>query len=89
MLNLDEPQVYKKYDPEGMLAHIHNIPELCQQAWQMALSFKLPPDYAEALAGNLSRVRYHAQTGDMGLAHWTSRLAPAVPEAELDRKSVV
>jgi len=45
--NLDDPQLFKRYDPEGMLNHLHNLPQLCQQAWQMALSFKLPPDYAE------------------------------------------
>lgn len=46
MLNLDEQQVYKKDDPEGMLTHIHNIPELCRQAWQMATAFDLPEDYS-------------------------------------------
>ncbi len=47
MLNLDEPKVYKKYDPEGMLTHIHNLPELCRQAWQMATAFNLPQDYSQ------------------------------------------
>ena len=46
MLNLDDLQVYKKYDPEGMLTHIHNIPELCKQAWQMATTFDLSEDYS-------------------------------------------
>ncbi len=45
MINLDAPQSYKKYDPQGMLSHIHNTPELCQQAWQMAMSFGLPSEY--------------------------------------------
>jgi glucose/mannose-6-phosphate isomerase len=48
MLNLDDPQVYKKYDPEGMLSHIHELPQLCRQAWQMATVFDLPQDYSQA-----------------------------------------
>ena len=47
MLNLDDPQVYKTYDPQSMLTHIHNLPELCQQAWQMATVFDLPQDYSQ------------------------------------------
>jgi len=46
MINLDNPQVYKQYDPQDMLTHIHNVPELCRQAWQMAAPFALPPDYS-------------------------------------------
>ncbi len=45
--NLDDPQVYKQYDPEGMLIHLHEMPQLCQQAWQMAMNFDLPQDYPE------------------------------------------
>jgi glucose/mannose-6-phosphate isomerase len=33
-------------DPEGMLARIKELPMQCRQAWQAALSFKLPADYA-------------------------------------------
>jgi glucose/mannose-6-phosphate isomerase len=44
---LDDPQLFKQYDPEGMRNHLHRLPQLCQQAWQMALSFELPPDYAD------------------------------------------
>ena len=46
MLNLDDPQVYAQYDPQGMLSHIHNLPQMCRRAWQMAEAFKLPDDYA-------------------------------------------
>ena len=46
MINLDDPQIYKQYDPQDMLAHIHNVPELCRQAWQLAASFNLPLDYS-------------------------------------------
>jgi len=47
MPNLDDPQVFKQYDPEGMLDRIHEMPQLCQQAWQMAMNFNLPQDYSE------------------------------------------
>jgi len=47
MLNLDDSQVYKQYDPEGMLAHIHEVPQLCQQAWRMAMDFNLPQEYSQ------------------------------------------
>jgi len=45
--DLDDPQVYRQYDPEDMLIHLHKMPELCQQAWQMAMNFDLPQDYSE------------------------------------------
>jgi glucose/mannose-6-phosphate isomerase len=46
-INLDDPQLLKQLDPEGMLARLHEIPFLCQQAWQMATEFKLPADYID------------------------------------------
>jgi glucose/mannose-6-phosphate isomerase len=42
---LDDLKIYQKYDPAGMLTHIHNFPDLCRQAWQMALNIKLPDEY--------------------------------------------
>ncbi len=47
MINLDDPKVYKQYDPEDMLGHIHEVPQLCQTAWQMAQAFDLPQDYSQ------------------------------------------
>lgn len=44
-INLDDPEVFKQYDPEGMLARIKEMPWQCQQAWQAAMSFNLPADY--------------------------------------------
>ncbi len=44
---MDDPQLFKQYDPEGMLDRIHQMPELCQQAWQMAMKFDLPQSYSE------------------------------------------
>ena len=45
--NLDNPQVYKQFDPAGMLTCLHEVPQLCQQAWQMAMDFDLPRDYSK------------------------------------------
>lgn len=45
--NLDDPQLLKQLDPEDMLARLHEMPSLCQQAWQMATEFKLPADYTD------------------------------------------
>ncbi len=45
-VNLDDPAVYKKYDPEGMIERIKELPAQCKQAWQAAMDFNLPPHYA-------------------------------------------
>jgi len=45
--DLDNPRLFKQYDADGMLDRIHEMPGQCQQAWQMALDFELPPAYAE------------------------------------------
>ncbi|MCK5577652.1 MAG: bifunctional phosphoglucose/phosphomannose isomerase [Dehalococcoidales bacterium] len=44
--NLDDPKLYSRYDPGEMLARIHEVPRICQQAWQMAMAFDLPEDYS-------------------------------------------
>ena len=44
---MDSPQVYQQFDPEGMLLCLHEMPQLCQQAWQMAMKFDLPQDYSK------------------------------------------
>jgi len=46
-INLDDPQIFKQYDPDGMLARIHEVPWQCQQAWQTAMDFTLPAGYSE------------------------------------------
>ncbi|MBI4186204.1 MAG: bifunctional phosphoglucose/phosphomannose isomerase [Chloroflexi bacterium] len=45
-ISLDDPQVLKQYDQEGMLDRIHEMPWQCQQAWQMAMDFSLPRGYS-------------------------------------------
>ena len=47
MISLDEPRIFEQYDLEDMLGHLHRLPELCRQAWQMAAGFDLPSDYGE------------------------------------------
>ena len=47
MVDLDNPQTYQQLDPSGMLQHLHELPEQCQRAWQNALKFDLPEDYAK------------------------------------------
>ena len=44
-INLDDLKTYQKLDPEGMLARIKELPIQCKQAWQLSMSFSLPPDY--------------------------------------------
>jgi glucose/mannose-6-phosphate isomerase len=45
-INLDDVSIYKKNDPAGMLERIKELPMQCRQAWQAAMEFKLPADYA-------------------------------------------
>ncbi len=44
---LDNPQSFKKLDAEDMLSRIHEMPEQCRKAWQMAMDFSLPADYSK------------------------------------------
>lgn len=44
--NLDDVKIYPKLDPDGMLARIKELPMQCRQAWQAAMSLKLPADYS-------------------------------------------
>ncbi|MBE0415899.1 MAG: bifunctional phosphoglucose/phosphomannose isomerase [Dehalococcoidia bacterium] len=46
MTNLDDPEVYRKFDPSDMLGRISELPKQCREAWESAMSFPLPPDYA-------------------------------------------
>lgn len=80
-INLDDSQVYKKYDPDGMLARIHDVPGLCRQAWQLAMDFDLPQDYSRvdrvvvlgmggsAIGGDLVRSLVSAEASIPVLVH--------------------
>jgi glucose/mannose-6-phosphate isomerase len=45
ILNLDDLELYKKADPDGMLARIKELPEQFRQAWRGVMDFELPADY--------------------------------------------
>jgi glucose/mannose-6-phosphate isomerase len=45
MVNLDDPMIYRQTDSLGMLTHLHNFPEQCQQAWEKIMNFDLPREY--------------------------------------------
>jgi len=44
--HLDDPPLWAKIDPQGMLTCLHQLPQRCQQAWQMVMAFDLPTDYS-------------------------------------------
>ena len=45
MVNLDDLEVYKQFDPSNMLAQLYGLPQQCRAAWHKAIDFELPPDY--------------------------------------------
>jgi len=45
MINLDNPQLYKKLDTTNLHERISNLPQQCRQAWQSALALPLPKDF--------------------------------------------
>jgi glucose/mannose-6-phosphate isomerase len=47
MVDLDNASVYRRYDKSGMLAHLHEFPDQCHQAWNKVLEFELPREYAD------------------------------------------
>ena len=51
MIDLDNPEVYKRLDPAGMRERISELPQQCLKAWRQALDFKLPRSYS-----NIDRV---------------------------------
>ena len=80
-INLDDPEVYRQNDPEGMLARIKELPWQCRQAFQAAMSFKLPTDYAgvdkvvilgmggSAIGGDLVRSLVQSEAGIPVIIH--------------------
>jgi len=47
MVDLDSLETYRRYDPEGMLLHLHNLPRQCRDAWREAGEFALPSDFKD------------------------------------------
>jgi glucose/mannose-6-phosphate isomerase len=46
-INLDDLNIYKQYDPDDMLRHLHSFGSLCEQAWMIASNFNLPKEYSK------------------------------------------
>jgi len=46
-INLDDPQVYTRFDPSNMMGRIRELPQQCRQAWASATDFSLPSDYSK------------------------------------------
>lgn len=47
MIDLDNLEIYRQYDPSGMLVHLHGLPQQCRQAWEKASKFALPTDFKD------------------------------------------
>lgn len=41
-MNLDDPSLYARFDPQGMLAEINGLPDQLQQAWELGRQYPLP-----------------------------------------------
>jgi glucose/mannose-6-phosphate isomerase len=46
-IHLDNLSIYGQKDPDNMLGRIKELPMQCRQAWQTAMGFNLPSDYAD------------------------------------------
>jgi glucose/mannose-6-phosphate isomerase len=46
-LNLDDLEIYRENDPDGMLARIKELPRQCREAFRAALDFELPAAYRD------------------------------------------
>ncbi|MFQ5925094.1 MAG: bifunctional phosphoglucose/phosphomannose isomerase [Dehalococcoidia bacterium] len=46
MTDLDDPEVYTRFDPSNMIARIGQLPQQCREAWHSAMGFPLPSDYS-------------------------------------------
>jgi glucose/mannose-6-phosphate isomerase len=47
MVDLDNSETYKQYDPGGMLVHLHKLPQQCREAWQKASEFAPPSEFKD------------------------------------------
>ncbi len=46
IVNLDDAKVYQRYDADGMMAHINNMPDFCEEAWMSGMAFEVPPHFS-------------------------------------------
>jgi glucose/mannose-6-phosphate isomerase len=47
MVNLDDLEIYPRLDPANMISQLHGLPQQCLDAWNKAINFRLPEDYAD------------------------------------------
>jgi len=47
MIDLNNLEIYRQYDPDGMLVHLRSLPQQCRQAWKKAGKFALPTGFAD------------------------------------------
>ena len=47
MVDLDDPETFRRLDPDHMLARIAELPQQCRDAWRNIEGFDLPPHYRE------------------------------------------
>jgi glucose/mannose-6-phosphate isomerase len=80
IIYLDDPKIYRKFDPSGMLAHIRNFPQLSRQAWQLVQGFQLPVEYRQVKKIVILGMGGSAIGGDLvaSLAAGQSRVAVQV-----------
>jgi glucose/mannose-6-phosphate isomerase len=46
-VNLDDPALYQRADPEDMLGRVKELPAQCRQAWRQVMAFDLPAAHAD------------------------------------------
>lgn len=74
MLDADNPKIYKQIDPSNMRAQLHDFPRQCMEAWQKALAFELPPDYAKVNKIMILGMGGSAIGGDLVQSFYQSKL---------------
>jgi len=47
MIDLDNLEIYRQYDPDKMVVHLHGLPQQCRQAWEKANKFALPTSFKD------------------------------------------
>jgi len=95
MANLDAPEIYQRFDPSNMIGRMGELPQQCIKAWQGAIDFPLPPDYADvdkviiigmggsAIGGDLVRTLTMTQGKATVLVHRDYNLPQFVDERTL------
>jgi glucose/mannose-6-phosphate isomerase len=78
MVNLDDAQTYKRLDPENMRQHLQGLPEQCRDAWNKAIKFELPKDYANIDKVVVGGMGGSAIGGDLVGSLFRSRKKPII-----------